>query len=76
MKKLIKPNMLKPGDKVALVSLSRGGAGDLDIQWRYKQGKQRLEQIFGLEVIEMKHTLAGSKYIYNHPEKRAEGNRL
>jgi len=72
MKKLKKPNMLKTGDKVALVSLSWGGAGDLDIQWRYKQGKQRLEQIFGLEVVEMEHTLAGTKYIYNHPEKRAE----
>jgi len=46
MKKLKKANMLKTGDKVALVSLSWGGAGDLDIQWRYKQGKQRLEQIF------------------------------
>jgi len=57
---------------VVLVSLSWGGAGDLDIQWRYKQGKQRLEQIFGLEVVEMEHTLAGTDYIYNHPEKRAE----
>jgi len=72
MKTLIKPNKLKRGDKVALVSLSWGGAGDADIQWRYKQGKERLEQIFGLEVIEMKHTLAGTEYIYNHPEKRAE----
>ena len=26
----------------------------------------------GLEVVEMKHTLAGTEYIYNHPEKRAE----
>ena len=72
MKTLKKPNRLKPGDKVALVSLSWGGAGDIDIQWRYKQGKQRLEQIFGLEVVEMEHTLAGTKYIYNHPQKRAE----
>ena len=72
MKTLKKPNMLKRGDKVALVSLSWGGAGDADINWRYKQGKERLEQIFGLEVIEMKHTLAGTEYIYNHPEKRAE----
>lgn len=72
MKKLKKPKRLKPGDKVALVSLSWGGAGDKDIQWRYKQGKERLQQVFGLEVIEMKHTLAGTEYIYNHPEKRAE----
>lgn len=72
MKALKKPNKLKRGDKVALVSLSWGGAGDSDILWRYKQGKERLEKVFGLEVIEMKHTLAGSEYIYNHPEKRAE----
>ena len=72
MKTLKKPSMLKRGDKVALVSLSWGGAGDADILWRYNQGKERLEQIFGLEVIEMKHTLAGTEYIYNHPEKRAE----
>lgn len=72
MKTLKKPNKLKRGDKIALVSLSWGGAGDADILWRYKQGKERLEQVFGLEVIEMKHTLAGTEYIYNHPEKRAE----
>ena len=72
MKTLKKPNKLKRGDKIALVSLSWGGAGDADIQWRYKQGKERLEQVFGLEVIEMKHTLAGTEYIYNHPQKRAE----
>jgi len=72
MKTLKKPNMLKTGDKVALVSLSWGGAGDSDILWRYKQGKHRLELIFGLEVVEMEHTLAGTEYIYNHPEKRAE----
>lgn len=72
MKMLKKPKMLNPGDKVALVSLSWGGAGDAEILWRYKQGKERLEQVFGLEVVEMEHTLAGSEYIYNHPEKRAE----
>lgn len=72
MKILKKPNRLNRGDKIALVSLSWGGAGDENLLWRYKQGKERLEQVFGLEVIEMKHTLAGTEYIYNHPEKRAE----
>ncbi len=69
---LIKPKMLKPGDKVAAVSLSWGGAGDSEILWRYKQGKERLENIFGLKVVEMPHTLKGTEYVYNHPEKRAE----
>lgn len=72
IKDLIKPAKLKPGDKVATVSLSWGGAGDKEILWRYQQGKERLERIFGLEVVEMPHTLMGSDYIYEHPEKRAE----
>lgn len=69
---LIKPERIKKGDKVATVSLSWGGAGDVDLRWRYELGKKRLNQQFGLEVVEMPHTLKGSKYLYNHPEKRAE----
>lgn len=72
MKKLKKPMKLEAGDRVALVSLSWGGAGDEDLLWRYKQGKERLEKVFGLVPVEMKHTLAGTDYVYNHPEKRAE----
>ncbi len=72
MKELLKPQKLQPGDKVATVSLSWGGAGDAEILWRYKQGKERLEKVFGLKVVEMEHTLMGSDYIYEHPEKRAE----
>lgn len=72
MKSLKKPSLLRKGDKVALVSLSSGLAGDEGILWRYKQGKKRLEYTFGLNVIEMEHTLAGMDYIYEHPEKRAE----
>ncbi|GKX65364.1 S66 family peptidase [Inconstantimicrobium mannanitabidum] len=69
--KLIKPNKLNPGDKVATISLGWGGAGDSDMLWRYGIGKKRLQEEFGLEVIEMPHTLSGSNYIYEHPEKRA-----
>lgn len=68
---LLKPNVLKKGDKIATVSLSWGGAGDEDILWRYEQGKKRLEE-FGLKVVEMENTLKGSEYIYNNPQKRAE----
>lgn len=70
--KLIRPNKLQTGDFVATVSLSWGGAGDPDLLWRYKQGKQRLEEVFGLKVIEMENTLKGSEYIYKHPEERAK----
>lgn len=69
---LVKPQKLNKGDKVATVSLSWGGAGDEDILWRYYQGKARLLQLFGLEVVEMPHTLRGTDYVYNHPKERAE----
>lgn len=69
---LIKPSCLKRGDKVAAISLSWGGAGDSAILWRYNVGKKRLQEEFGLEVIEMPHTLSGTAFVYNHPEKRAE----
>jgi muramoyltetrapeptide carboxypeptidase LdcA involved in peptidoglycan recycling len=72
MKELIKPQKLKSGDKVATVSLSWGGAGDAEILWRYQQGKERLQNIFELEVVEMPHTLMGSKFVYENPQKRAE----
>lgn len=48
---LIKPSMLKPGDKVATISLSWGGAGDSDILWRYNIGKKRLREEFGLRLL-------------------------
>jgi len=70
--KLKKPASLKLGDKVATISLSWGGAGDKDIRWRYEVGKKRLQEDFGLKVVEMPHTLSGTEYLYNHPEKRAE----
>jgi muramoyltetrapeptide carboxypeptidase LdcA involved in peptidoglycan recycling len=69
---LIKPNKLNKGDTIATVSLSWGGAGDEEILWRYNQGKERLETLFGLEVVEMPHTLSGTEYVYNHPKERAE----
>ena len=69
---MIRPEKLKTGDIVATVSLSWGGAGDSDLLWRYQLGKQRLEEVFGLKVIEMEHTLKGSDFIYKHPEARAK----
>ena len=69
---LHKPQHLKPGDKVATVSLSWGAAGRPDIRWRYELGKRRMEEQFGLQVVEMPHTLAPEQYVSEHPEKRAE----
>lgn len=69
---LIKPKKLQRGDKVATVSLSWGGAGEPELRWRYEQGVERLQTVFGLEVVAMPHSLKGSDYLYEHPEARAE----
>lgn len=70
MKSLIKPPKLNPGDKIATISLSWGGAGDLP--HRYEYGKKQIETIFGLEVVETKHALKSSDWIYKNPKARAE----
>ena len=69
---MIKPKMLKKGDKVAVVSLSWGGLGDKNLIHKYYIAKERLEQDFGLEVIAMPNALKGTEYVYNHPEARAK----
>lgn len=69
---MIKPNKLKKGDKIAIVSLSSGMAGDDVFRHRYEIGKKRIRDEFGLEIIEMKNSLKGSEYLYQHPEARAE----
>ncbi|GEN88848.1 S66 family peptidase [Oceanobacillus sojae] len=69
---LIQPKKLSPGDKVATVSLSWGGAGEPSLRWRYEQGVERLESVFGLEVVPMPNSLKGQAYIAEHPEARAE----
>lgn len=72
MLNLRKPLRLRKGDRVAAVSLSRGLAGDEGLRWRYEAGKRRLREDFGLDVVEMPNTLAGSEILYRYPEKRAE----
>lgn len=67
---MIKPKVLKRGDKVATISLSWGGAGEL--LYRYEQGKKQLKEIFGLEVVETKNALKSAKWIYENPKARAE----
>ncbi len=67
-----KPEKLKKGDKVALVSLSSGIAGDEKFNHKYELGKKRIIEEFGLKIIEMENSLKGSKYLKNHPEKRAK----
>ncbi|WP_059105102.1 S66 family peptidase [Shouchella shacheensis] len=69
---LTKPKKLQRGDKVATVSPSWGGAGEPGLRWRYEQGVERLENVFGLEVVPMPNSLRGSDYLYENPQARAE----
>lgn len=69
---MIKPEKLKKGDTVAIVSLSSGMAGDEMFKHRYELGKERLEKVFGLKTVTMPNSLKGSEYLSQHPEARAK----
>ncbi len=69
---MIKPNRLKSGDKIAIVSLSTGLLGEENLIHKFYIAKERLEKEFGLEVVAMPNALKGIKYLYDHPEARAE----
>ena len=69
---MIKPNALKKGDKIAIVSLSWGGLGDAGLIHKYYIAKDRLEKDFGLTVVTMPNALKGTDFVYNHPELRAQ----
>lgn len=72
MKEMKKPKHLQRGDTIAAVSLSWGGAGDEHIRWRYELAKKRMEEKFGLHVVEMPHTLDGDSTLRKHPQYRAQ----
>jgi muramoyltetrapeptide carboxypeptidase LdcA involved in peptidoglycan recycling len=70
MRQLIKPRRLSAGDKIATVSPSWGGAGAFP--QRYDAGKRQLQDVFGVEVVEMQHTLAPPDWVAANPRARAE----
>ncbi len=67
---MLKPPKLNPGDKVAAITLSWGGAGLLP--HRYEAGKRQLEDEFGLTVIETPHALHDPDWISRNPQARAD----
>ncbi len=67
---MLKPHKLQPGDKVATVSLSWGGASTFPD--RYLAGKRQLEEEFSVHVVEMPHTLTDVEWLYHHPQARAD----
>lgn len=69
---MIKPQRLHKGDKVAIVSLSRGMLGEKMFLHKFTLAKERLEEDYGLEVIAMPNALKGIDYLYQHPEARAQ----
>lgn len=69
---MIKPKHLQPGDRVAIVSCSRGTMGEPWAIHRLNIAKERLERDFGLEVVIMPNALKGIDYLDKHPEVRAQ----
>lgn len=69
---MIKPKALNRGDTVAVVSLSSGMGGEAPFLHRYRTGVERLQSVFGLNVVTMPHALKGIEFLYNHPELRAQ----
>ena len=67
---MIKPHALRPGDKVAIVSLSNGILGEPFCSHYLELGTRRLQE-FGLEPVFMPNALKGMEYLKQHPEARA-----
>ena len=67
----MKPEMLKKGDKVAIVSLSSGILGEPYIKHELNLGIKRLKE-FGLIPVFMPNSLKGVEFIKNNPEARAD----
>ena len=67
----MKPEMLKKGDKVAIVSLSSGILGEPSTKHELNIGIKRLKE-FGLIPVFMPNSLKGVEFIKNNPEARAD----
>lgn len=67
---MIKPKKLNKGDKIAVVSLSRGLLGLPGCKHEIEIAKRRLEE-YGLSMVMMPNTLAPMDYLKEHPEARA-----
>ncbi|QRM28014.1 S66 peptidase family protein [Microvirga sp. VF16] len=67
---LIRPQALRAGDRVAIVSTSWGGPATFP--HRYEAGKKYLAEAFGLELVEMPHALREAAWLDQNPQARAE----
>jgi len=67
---MLKPPKLQPGDTVAAISLSWGGAHTFP--HRYLAGKKQLEETFDLHVVESRYALREDDWLARNPQARAE----
>ena len=67
---MIKPQKLNPGDKVAIVSLSKGILGEPFAAHEIILGEKRLAE-FGLIPVYMLNAKKGINFLNSHPEDRA-----
>jgi muramoyltetrapeptide carboxypeptidase LdcA involved in peptidoglycan recycling len=65
-----RPPRLRAGDRLAAVTPSWGGPATFP--HRYEVGKRQLEEAFGVEVVEMPHTLAEAGKLAADPAARAD----
>lgn len=66
-----KPNKLEKGDKIAIVSLSRGMLGNPSIKHEVDIAIKRLID-YGFEVEIMPNAMQSFEYLKDHPEARAQ----
>jgi muramoyltetrapeptide carboxypeptidase LdcA involved in peptidoglycan recycling len=66
---MIKPRALRSGDRIAAISLSSGWPSVFP--GAYRDGKRQLEETYGVQVIESRHTLRQPDWLAAHPEARA-----
>ncbi|BDR59476.1 S66 family peptidase [Xylocopilactobacillus apicola] len=64
------PSNLEKGDRIAIVSLSRGTLGEKSAKHQLDLGLKRLQEL-GLKPELMPNALKGVKYLAAHPEARA-----
>lgn len=68
---MVKPELLKPGNRIAIVSLSDGMLGEEFCRHNLEIGTKRMEG-FGLTPVFMPNSLKGIEFLREHPEKRAD----
>ena len=68
--KKIKPKRLRPGSRIAAISLSWGGPGT--IPHRYEIGKRQFEEAFGVTVIETEYALRDANWLAKNAKAHAD----